>query len=180
VNGDRHIPSFLRWPLIVAVALAVTLFGGYVAIRVVASHLLGLGLVGGKTGLVKSAADWPRPLEDIVAQGPGVNQSNLQVFCLCSGIEYEFVWRMDATNELLEHLESRWQLTQVKEPSNIMLERKSMMSGVTTPDWWCPSDDGDTNFYECYRTLSKEKGDRFAVAVDTRRQTIFVHYWDNW
>lgn len=179
MKDDKHLPSSLHWPLIIALAIAVTVFGGYVALRVVASYLLGLGLIG-DTGPVTSAADWPRSLNELVAEEPRVDQSSLQVFCLCSGIEYEFVWRMDATDDLVEHLEERWQLTQVKEPSSIMLERKSMLSGVATPDWWCPVDDGDTDFYACERTLSREKGDQFAVAVDKRRQTIFVHYWDNW
>lgn len=86
---------------------------------------------------------------------------------------------MDAASGLLEDLERRWTLTQISRPNWPVLKGRSSISGIATPPWWSPKDDGQTTFFACPQTLAREKGDRFLVAFDPRRNVIFVHYWFN-
>ena len=135
----------------------------------------------GDTGPVQSPDDWPEPLKAILAeaQAGDVDESTIQVYCLCQGMDPEFVWRMDAVPGLLEHLKDRWTLTQISDPDWAVLKGRSNISGVATPTWWSPIDDDDTTFFVCPQTLAGEKGDRFLVAFDRRRDVVFVHYWFN-
>jgi hypothetical protein len=87
--------------------------------------------------------------------------------------------RVDAGPGLLERLKLRWKLTQISHPDWPVLKGHSDISGVATPPWWSPKDDDDTTFFVCPQTLAGEKGDRFLVAFDGKRNVIFVHYWFN-
>jgi hypothetical protein len=135
----------------------------------------------GNTGPVRSRDDWPEPLKAILAEAKDddLNEATIQVYCLCQGFDPEFVWRMDAAPDLLEHLKQRWKLTQVSHPNCKVLKGHSHNSGIATPPWWSPKDDDDTTFFVCPQTLAGRKGDRFLVALDARRNAIFVHYWFN-
>lgn len=87
---------------------------------------------------------------------------------------------MDATPGLLEEIERRWKLSKTSDPQLYMLEGyRSDFSGVVTPEWWARRDDGRTFFYVSPQVLARGKSDRFHVAVDTNRNTIFVYYWFN-
>lgn len=135
----------------------------------------------GKTGPVESSEDWPEQLKAILAEAKAidVDESTIQVYCLCRVMDHEFVWRMDAGPGLLEHLKERWKLTQVPYPNRPVLRGRSSISGVATPPWWAPKDEVDTTFFVCPQTLAGEKGDRFLVAFDKSQNVVFVHYWFN-
>ncbi|MBN2024587.1 MAG: hypothetical protein JW809_17540 [Pirellulales bacterium] len=135
----------------------------------------------GNTGPVPSRDDWPDPLKSLVDEPNGVTiaPSTIQVHCLCQGWDPEFVWRMDATPGLFEHLKDRWKLTRISNPNWPVLKGRSRLSGVETPPWWSPRDDDDTTFFACPQTLAGEKDNRFQVALDKKQNTIFVHYWFN-
>jgi hypothetical protein len=60
-----------------------------------------------------------------------------------------------------------------------VLKGRSNLSGVATPPWWSPEDDGETTFLVCPHTLAGKKGDRFLVEFDGKQNVIFVHYWFN-
>jgi len=53
------------------------------------------------------------------------------------------------------------------------------MQGALTPEWWSPRNDGNTSFYVSPQVLARGKSDRFHVALDKKRDTIFVYYWFN-
>ena len=133
------------------------------------------------TGPVISRDDWPLPLKEVleVPEGVELDESAIQVYCLNRGFDPEFVWRMDATPGLLEHLKQQWRLTQVAGPGSVMIQRKSRFSGIATPVWWSPKDDGDTMFFVNPNELEREKSDRLQVAYDAKQQAIFVWYWFN-
>ena len=138
-------------------------------------------LLLGNTGPVTNPADWPEPLLKLckdfgIQPMPG---SKIKVYCLCHGMDLEYVWRMDAAPGLFEHIKKHWQLMPVSKPDWRVLYGKSSLSGESTPSWWSPKQDIDTTFYECPASHAGEKGDRFRVAFDRGRGTIFVHYWFN-
>ena len=86
---------------------------------------------------------------------------------------------MDAAPGVFEQLSDRWKLTPVEDPQWYVLGDSSHISGEPTPSWWSPERDGETLFFVCPQTLGGEKGGRFQVALDEKRETIFVHYWFN-
>jgi len=133
----------------------------------------------GDTGPVTSSDDWPQPLAELIGESDGVeiDESTIRVHCLCRGFDPEYVWRMDAARGMLEHLSDRWQLTQVDGLRWPVLNGRSQLSGEPTPTWWSPQRDADTSFYVCRHTLAGDEGDLFQVALDKKRNTIFVHYW---
>jgi len=137
-------------------------------------------LVGDK-GPVTSRDDWPRPLLALLSESDGIefDESTIQVHCLCQGFDPEYVWRMDAAPGVFQRVSERWGLTPVDDPKWRVLDGRSGLSGEPTPSWWCPQRDGQTMFYACPQSLGGHKGDRFQVALDKTRNTIFVHYWFN-
>jgi hypothetical protein len=131
------------------------------------------------TGPVRSSNDWPLPLRERVAEEEvELDRSSIQVDRL-DRLESEFVWEMDAAPGLIEHLKQRWQLTQITSPSWPILNGHSQFSGVATPAWWTPKDDGNTAFFVNPNEIAKDKSDRIQVAHDTKRKKIFVRYWFN-
>jgi hypothetical protein len=169
----------LRTVFIITAILAV-LLSGYIACDRAWRGFFDAILVG-KTGPVQSRDDWPEPLKVVLADAheADLDERAIQVYCLCHGMDLEFVWRMDAAPGLLEHLEQQWKLARVSHPNWAILKGHSNLSGVATPQWWSPKDDRETMFFVCPQTLAREKGDRFLVAFDPRRDVIFVHYWFN-
>jgi hypothetical protein len=136
----------------------------------------------GDTGPVDRREEWPRPLLESIKEfdEAGLDERAIQVYCLCHGFDLEYVWRMDIDANLFKLLKDKWQLTQVDNPEwYILREGNSPISGIAPPAWWSPQQDGQTAFYVCPQELAKEKGDRFQVAFDPSRETIFVHYWFN-
>jgi hypothetical protein len=135
----------------------------------------------GKTGPVSSPDGWPKPLKELQLDRDHANLpiTNVQIYCLCQGMDPEYVWRMDAAPGLLAYLKLKWELTQVAEPTGVMLDGRSTISGETAPSWWNPTESKNTDFYVCARTLARTKGDRFQVAFDKDRMIIFVRYWFN-
>jgi hypothetical protein len=138
-------------------------------------------VIVGKTGPVTNPSDWPEPLKKLRNDlGAAVlPTSKFQVHCLCHGLDHEYVWRMDVCPGLFEHVQKRWRLSPVSNPSWSVLEGKSNLSGESTPSWWSPKQGNNTKFYECPATRAGEKGDRFCVAFDESQGIIFVHYWYN-
>lgn len=165
--------------LFIVTAIAAVLVAGYVVINL-AMHSFFHAILVGNTGPVPSPDDWPDPLKLLVNEPNGidVDRSTIQVYCLCQGFDPEFIWRMDAAPGLFEHLKERWKLTPTDYANWPGPRGKSSRSGVATPPWWSPSVD-DTTFFVCSRSLAGEKGDRFLVAFDRHRNTLFVHYWLN-
>jgi hypothetical protein len=138
-------------------------------------------LMVGKTGPVSSPKDWPKPLKELHVDGVRAKFqiTNVQVYCLCQGFDPEYVWRMDSTPGLLDHLKRTWELSPAAEPTGIMRDGRSTLSGELAPSWWNPTESKNIEFYVCARTLAGEKGDRFQVALDADRNIIFVRYWFN-
>ena len=135
----------------------------------------------GETGPVSSPDQWPKPLKDLLAEAKRANLEivSVQVHCLCQGFDPEYVWRMEATPGLLEHIKQKWELSQVNEPGQVIRTGQSRISGKQAPLWWSPMKCKNCEFYVCKRTLEREKSDRFQVALDRDGQVIFVHYWFN-
>ena len=135
----------------------------------------------GDTGPVASRDDWPRPLKHLLADSEGIqiDESVIQVHCLCQGFDPEFVWRMDWSEELFDHIKDRWKLTRVVNPHWHVLSGRSHNSGVLTPSWWSANKGKGVFYFACPQSLGGHKGDRFQVAVDEGRNAIFVHYWFN-
>jgi hypothetical protein len=131
------------------------------------------------TGPVPSSDDWPRPLKELVAdEGVELDESSIQVYCMYR-LESEFVWETDAVPGLMEHLMHRWKLTQISRPDWPILKGHSHFSGVATPAWWTPKDDGFTDFFVNPSELTRDMSDRLQVAHDKKRKKIFVRYWFN-
>ncbi len=167
------------WPY-AFIVVAVCLVGGFALVRLGARYAIEAVLVG-QTGPVTSREDWPDPLKSL-AEDLGdaeLDQASIQVYCLCQGFDPEYVWRMDATPGLFEHIEDRWGLSRIEDPDWRVLDGASSLSGVATPDWWSPQRDEGTLFFVSPQELAKEKGPRFKVALDTQRNVLFVHYWFN-
>ncbi len=178
--GKRIFSQFsLRTLLIITTGAAVLLAVFGMCKR--AQEQLFHDMLVGETGPVTSREDWPEPLKSIVAEASRLNldPSTIQVHCLCRGMDLEFVWRMQASPGLFEQIKERWKLTEVTKPDWPILQGRSSISGERTPSWWSAKDDGQTAFFVCPQTLAGEKGDRFLVAFDKRRDIIFVRYWFN-
>ena len=180
MTQERTRFQFRLRTLLMITTIAAVLLAAYIAWERAQRQFFHAILVG-NTGPVPFRDDWPEPLKAILAASKGVelDQSTIQVHCLCQGFDPEFVWRMDAAPGLLEHLKDRWKLTQISHPNWPVLKGYSNISGVATPLWWSPKDDDDTTFFVCPQTLAGEKGNRFQVALDKRQNTIFVRYWFN-
>ena len=133
----------------------------------------------GKTGAVPVRTDWPRPLKELLDDTDGieVDESTIQVHCLCGGVyDQEFVWRMDATFGLFDLLEKRWKLTLVNGSDWGVLEGyKTSLTREQTPAWWSPRDDGETLFYKSPGGYDGD-GEEFRVGVDENHSTVWVHY----
>lgn len=158
--------------LLVAFGFFIVWFGGGAIVHAV---------IVGNTGPVTSLSDWPEPLRDL-CKDFGIDPlaaSKIQVHCLCHGMDREYVWRMDATPGLFEHIEKRWRLSPVPSPNWRVLKGASSLSGESTPPWWSPTKAEGTTFYECPASRAGEKGHRYRVAFDSNQGVIFVHYWFN-
>lgn len=161
--------------------LAACLLGGFALLVLVGGSMIVDAALVGETGPVTSFEDWPDPLKGLVGDlgEAELDQTSIRVYCLCHGMDSEYVWRMDAAPGLFEHVEERWDLSAIEDPDWHVLEGSSILSGVATPDWWSPQRDEGTSFYVCPQELAREKGSRFKVALDRERNIIFVHYWFN-
>ncbi len=138
-------------------------------------------MIVGETGSVQSREEWPRPLLELIDECDevAVTESNVQVFCLCQGFDPEYVWRMTGDETVLQLLKDKWQLSVDEKPRWHVLRGYSQNSEVSVPPWWSPKENEQTTFYVCPQAIAKDKGDRFKVAFDASRQSIFVHYWSN-
>lgn len=132
----------------------------------------------GNTGPITNPSDWPEPLQEL-CKDLGITPANIQVHCLCHGMDREYVWRMDAAPGLFERIQKGWQLSQVSNPKWRVLEGKSSLSGESAPPWWSPTRGESTTFYECPASRAGEKGHRYRVVFDEDRGVIFVNYWFN-
>lgn len=170
------------WPGLLAVVIFLVVGIAVLALFYRASNALISASVVGHTGPVELRDDWPRPLKELL-DGAGAissDESTIQVHCMCQGFDPEYVWRMEATPGLFAKIEGRWKLSKVSDHQLYKLEGyKSKLSGVATPAWWLPRDDGSTSFYVSPQVLARDKGDRFHVALDEKRNLIFVYYWFN-
>ncbi len=175
MEGNRQNRSLFLKLLIVATLCAILL-----AI-VCGDHAIVEAVFVGQTGTVTNPSDWPEPLKKLCDESKvmAIPTSTIQVHCLCHGMDYEYVWRMEATPGLFDHIKNRWELSPVSDPHWRVLDGTSSLSGESTPSWWSPSRDRNTMFYACRRSLAGEKGDRFQVALDKHRNVVFVHYWFN-
>lgn len=165
---------------IIIVAIAAFFAVVYTALRFSGRAIVEAVIVG-DTGPIVSRDDWPQPLKNLIRESDDfeIEESTIQVYCLCKGMDREYVWRMDASPGLFEHVSQSWNLSQVDAPKWPILDGNSMISGKPTPSWWSPQRDDKTLFFVCPQTLGGLKGDRFQVALDKKRHLIFVHYWDN-
>lgn len=176
-------PSFqfrLRKLFIVTVLVAIPLAGFVVWKRSMDRFFHAMFV--GDTGPVNKLEDWPHPLLESIDEldAAGLDRSTLKIHCLCQGFDPEYVWRMDGNAKMFKLLQNKWKLTQVANPAGfILMNGHSDLSGVATPAWWTPKQDGQTAFYVCPQELARDKGDRFQVAFDQKSETIFVHYWFN-
>jgi hypothetical protein len=137
--------------------------------------------VVGETGPVTSSREWPKPLKELTegAAQAKITIEDVKVHCLCQGFDPEYVWRMRASRGLFDLLRSRWELSPTPPPDRGAFCGKSSFSGDATPDWCLPKRNAETQFYASKRLLQGEKGDLFRVAVDTKREIVFVHYHYN-
>jgi len=134
------------------------------------------------TGPVKLRDEWPQPLKDLSdALGESFcDESTIQLHCLCRGWDPEYVWRMKLAPGMFEKIERQWRLSRTFDPAHFKMEGyESRLSGLATPEWWSPKDDGNTSFYVSAQVLARGKSDRFHVAVDKKRETVFVYWWFN-
>ncbi|MBN2294409.1 MAG: hypothetical protein JXM70_18415 [Pirellulales bacterium] len=165
---------------LVLTAIVVCFLGGFAVIWMGGGFIVEAVLVG-ETGPVTSRENWPDPLKSLAEElgETELDQTTIRVYCLCHGMDREYVWRMDAAPGLFEHIKERWGLTRIENPDWRILDGSSRLSGIATPDWWSPQQDGNTSFFVCPQELAKGKDDRFKVAFDEQRNVIFVHYWFN-
>jgi hypothetical protein len=180
MNQQTSKNPIWRYSLIVLVVIAVCLIGAFTVMLLGSRGAIESMLVG-ETGPVTSAENWPSPLKSL-AEGLGqaeLDQTSIQVYCLCHGMDSEYVWVMDAALGLFDRIERRWGLSRIEHPNWRVLNGSSSLSGVATPDWWSPQRDDGTMFFVSPNELAKEKGDRFRVALDKQRNKIFVYYWFN-
>jgi hypothetical protein len=171
------------WPKVVLVGVIVFLViaGGMICFEMAMRDFFH-GAIAGRSGAVKSSNDWPRPLKELVADAKSAD-IDLQVFevhCMCRGMENEYIWRMSANSKLLDFLKNRWRLSPDDPPQHGIFCGQSMFSGDATPSWWTPKENSETAFYVCELSLKGEKGERFHLAYDKKRDCFFVWYWDNW
>jgi len=138
-------------------------------------------IVVGKTGPVSSPRDWPQPLKDLVtdAARAKIDIKGLQVHQMNDGFDPEYIWQMKATAGLFDLIAARWKLSPTPVPDRGVFCGKSQFSGDSTPDWWSPEENAETQFYACENALAGEKGNLFQVAVDKKRGIIFVQYHYN-
>ena len=175
--NERRIQFGLRTLFVVTTIVAVP-FAGYVLWNRMMEEALHAFLVG-KTGPVTSRDDWPGPLKELINEPEiKLNETTVQVHCLCQGWDPEYVWRMEAGPGVFEHIKNRWKLTATDANWHIY-KGFSHNSGEPTPAWWSPKQNAQTLFFACPRTLGGNKSDRFLVALDQEHGTIFVHYWYN-
>ena len=181
MNQPRSKASIWRYVPLVLVVLAVCLVGGFGLLVLIGSSVIIDATMVGETGPVASPEAWPDPLKSLTEDlgEAELDRASIQVYCLCQGMDPEYVWRMDAAPGLFEHIEDRWGLSRIDNPNWRVLDGSSSLSGVATPDWWSPQRDKGTSFFVCPQELEGRKGDRFKVALDAERNTIFVHYWFN-
>ena len=165
--------------ILALIAILALLMGGYIAVdRALDRFMFGL-IIGKPGGPVQSRKDWPFDLQQLLDKPDGaqVNQASIQVFCLCKGSDLEYVWRVEASPELIELLKQRWSLAQVSKPAWPILKGRSPILGVPTPSWWSPKVNEDTSFF----ANEGEPGDGpgVQVAVDRRLNLIYVHWWNS-
>lgn len=181
MSDTRSQLQFRLRTLFMLTAVVAIIFAGY-AMWDRAMHSFFHDAFVGDTGPITSKEDWPKPLKELAQETDaiGLDVSTIQVHCLCQGFDPEYVWRMHAAPGLMDHLKTRWQLTEVTNPNwQVLTKRRSHNSGVPTPSWWSPKKDASTSFFACPQTIAGEKGDRFCIAHDGRNEKIYVHYWFN-
>jgi hypothetical protein len=180
MNQQSRFQFGIRTLLVTIAVVAIVLGGGLALINLASRDLIHAVMVG-RTGPVTSQKDWPEPLQKMMNELGEVklDPTSIQVYCLCHGMDPEYVWRMDAAPGLFEQIASKWKLTEVEDPKWRILSGASSLSGVATPSWWSPQKDKAMSYYVCPQTLAGETGNRFQVALDKEQNTVFVHYWFN-
>ncbi len=176
----RHGFQFRNRTLLIVTTIVLIVLAGFAVLRWSTEQAIEAMMVG-NTGAVESRDDWPQPLKALTDESDGIeiDESTVEVHCLCQGFDPEYVWRMDAAPGLFEGISQRWKLSPVDDPKWYVLSGRSQLSGEPTPSWWSPQRDGQTSFFACPQTLGGHKGDRFQVAFDKKRNVIYVHYWFN-
>lgn len=169
-------------PIIIVVIVFIILIGGGIICFNIAMHNFFHAVFAGNPGAVNSTADWPDSLKKLVedANSAKIDLQVFEVHCMCKGYEREYIWRMNANPDLLDFVIKRWDLSPAKPPDYGIFCGQSMLSGDSTPLWWTPKENADNQFYVCKLTLAGEKGERFHIAYDKKRNCLFVWYWDNW
>lgn len=166
-----------QWTAIVGIALFIV---GPIALWFWWQRVFGQAmheLFVGTTGPVPARADWPRPLTELLDDSGGIeiDESTIQVHALCDGYNKEFIWRMEAAPGLFALLQERWRLTPVSTSEwGVLKGFTPYRSQERVPDWWLPQDDDQTTFYISPKGFDG-RGDRFRVARDKNRNTIWVH-----
>ncbi|MEN6450078.1 MAG: hypothetical protein ABFC96_06280 [Thermoguttaceae bacterium] len=183
-DGPAYIQPVLSWALIL-VLIVLLVAGGFLLAMRQFFH----GMVAGNPGPVTSASQWPKPLQQLTsdAKRERIQVLDLEVQCMCKGMETEYVWRMRLTPQFFDFLEKRWKLSPVPRSEHGIYSGRSMYSGEKTPEWWSPMQNENAKFYESERLSAAARavpegtfGDQFRVAVDADRQVIFVHYHEKW
>ena len=169
--------STLIW-FILAAIIALPISGCLVLL--VGTRLLIHAVVVGETGPVETRDKWPDPIKKLAEDRQDIAFDTIKVYQLCQGFDPEYVLRIDAPIELLDYVVEKWELTQVPSPRlPSVFNGRSQISGVSTPEWWKPSQIPDIRYYVCPRTLAGEKGDRFQVAYSETANVLYLHYWFN-
>jgi hypothetical protein len=176
VEQKSHFGSIFWLALVAIIALPI---GGCLVLMVGSRQVIHAVMVG-ETGPVETRDKWPDPLKKLVDDRQGIAIDTIKVYHLCQGFDPEYVFRIDAPIDLLDHVVEKWELSQVPSPRLAsVFKGRSQLSGVATPEWWKPSSNPDTKYFVCPRTLAGEKSDRFQVAYSETAEVLYVHYWFN-
>jgi hypothetical protein len=168
--------------VIIAMTVCILLICCGITCFNIAMHDFFHDVFAGKQRAINSPAEWPNPLKKLVedAKSANIDAQVFEVHCMCEAYESEYIWRMKASPELLDFLIKRWKLSPDIPPIQGIFCGKSMISGDSTPSWWTPTENADTQFYVCELTLKGEKGERVHLAHDKKRGCLFVWFWNNW
>ncbi|MFN8738695.1 MAG: hypothetical protein ACK5YR_02135 [Pirellula sp.] len=128
--------STILW--LAVTAIIAFLIGGFLVVYVGSRMIIEAVLVG-KTGPIENRDKWSDPLKRLVDERQDIVIDMIKVYQLCQGLDSEYVFRIDAPTDILEHIVEKWELTEVppKRLASVFYGR-SQLSGVATPEWWKP------------------------------------------
>jgi hypothetical protein len=161
--ANRRWFRYALWATFVLAGIVVLILGFVVVVL--------LAFPEGPRGPVEDRAEWPKPLQDLLAKASGcqIDAEPVRIYCIQDFTERYYYWRMNASPQLIALMVSEWKLRPGTQTDVDRFWKR------WPSDWETANTQGDQ---KCLANAGKPS-DNFVVIVDGSRPFVYGFYWFN-